>query len=187
MLDSNVELLRALPIFKGLGEKQLTAILEAGKKVYFEPGQLLTRKDGAGDCAYLVLSGSVRCAGFPGMGIQSEPIGPGALVGEMAMLVETVYPLTVEASERVRALALRRSRLTRVMQRDPGIARQLADNLLLRLRSFAKDLRDFELLLEKKDSAAPLLAPSTVEAETQTDAFNKSDPRQPTRRFGGEK
>ncbi|MFT4080360.1 cyclic nucleotide-binding domain-containing protein [Rhodomicrobium sp.] len=186
MLDSNVELLRALPIFKGLEEKQLTAILEAGKKVYFEPGQLLTRKDGAGDCAYLVLSGSVRCAGFPGMG-QSEPIGPGALVGEMAMLVETVYPLTVEASERVRALALRRSRLTRVMQRDPGIARQLADNLLLRLRSFAKDLRDFELLLEKKDSAAPLPGPATVEAETQTDAFNKSDPRQPTRRFGGEK
>jgi CRP-like cAMP-binding protein len=184
MLDSHIELLRALPIFKGLGEKQLAAISDAGKKVYFEPGQVLTRKDVAGDCAFLVLSGSVCCRGFPGMAIGSEPIGPGTLIGEMAMLVETVYPLTVEASERVRALALRRGRLTRVMQRDPGIARQLADNLLLRLRSFAQDLRNFELLLEQKENTpqTPALASTKAERAAQPPASNAGR----VRRFIGE-
>ncbi|KAI93743.1 protein kinase [Rhodomicrobium udaipurense JA643] len=115
------------------------------------------------------------------MAIGSEPIGPGTLIGEMAMLVETVYPLTVEASERVRALALRRGRLTRVMQRDPGIARQLADNLLLRLRSFAQDLRNFELLLEQKENTPQTPARAQTEAEraAQHPAFNAGR----TRRF----
>ncbi|MBT3071760.1 cyclic nucleotide-binding domain-containing protein [Rhodomicrobium sp. Az07] len=188
MLDAHIELLRALPIFRGLGEKQLAAILDVGKKVYFEPGHVLTRKDVAGDCAFLVLSGAVRCKDFPGMATGSEPIGPGALVGEMAMLVDTVYPLTVEATERVRALALQRSRLTRVMRRDPGIARQLADNLLLRLRSFARDLRHFELQLEQKEDASPPAAQARTATEiaVSSAAFDESRARGAARRFGGE-
>jgi len=164
MLDTHIELLRALPIFRGLGEKQLAAIVDCGKKTYFEAGQALTRKDQPGDIAFLVLSGTVRCTDFPGKGETTEPIGPGALIGEMAMLVETVYPLTVEASDRVRTLAFQRYRLTRVMRRDPTIARQLADNLLLRLRSFARDLRRFELALGHKEAAEtfPPQAPASA-------------------------
>ncbi len=156
MLGDTIELLETLPIFKGLSRRQLRYILDIAEKVYFEPGEDLITRNYRGHAAYLILSGTARCLDFPGTPAASETIGPGCLVGEVAMLVETVHSMTIEVKMRVRALEFSRSALTWVMRHDPAIAEQISDNLLVRLRSFASDLRRLDDFLCYIEDAAPL-------------------------------
>jgi len=147
MLGSKIELFESLPIFSGLSERQLGLIVNISEKVFFEAGENLIAKDQPGDTAYLIMTGSAKCLNFPGTPAAGDKIEPGSLVGELAMLVDTVHALTVQSKVRVRALALKRQALKQAMERDPAIARQISDNLLLRLQNFASDLQRLDSLL----------------------------------------
>jgi CRP/FNR family cyclic AMP-dependent transcriptional regulator len=169
MLDSKVELLRDLPIFDGLSEKQLRLIVNTSAKAFFVSGENIISRDEAGDTAFLVLTGSARCIDFPASPGTSTRIGPGALIGELAMLVDTIHSFTVQAIERVRAIAIHRQAMLRVMERDPAIAQKISDNLLLRLSALANDLRRLDSRLvsiehlctaEKVQSKFEFLEPS---------------------------
>jgi CRP-like cAMP-binding protein len=143
MLDPKIGLLEDLPIFRGLSGKQLGSIVEVTTKSFFEAGENLITKDHPGDTAFLIMTGEARCLDFPGAPAGGDCIGPGSLVGELAMLVETVHSLTVQARVRTRALALHRDALKYAMDSDPVIAQQISDNLLAKLQSFARNLRRF--------------------------------------------
>jgi CRP/FNR family transcriptional regulator, cyclic AMP receptor protein len=151
MLDQKIELIESLPIFTGLSRKQLGLIVSVSTKAYFQSGENLITKDAPGHTGYLIMTGSARCFHFAGGPEFGGPIGPGALVGELGMLVETVHCLTVQAKERVRAIAVHREALRRAMERDPAIAQQISENLLARLRDFARDLRKFDNLLANSE------------------------------------
>jgi CRP/FNR family transcriptional regulator, cyclic AMP receptor protein len=153
MLRSKIELFQGLPIFSGLSEKQLGLIVNAAVKVFFEAGENLILKDERGDTALLIMTGAARCLQFPGAPAASENIEPGSLVGELAMLVDTVHPFTVQARDRVRALALKRGALKRVMEREPAIAQKISNNLVLRLRNFARDLRRLDNYLAEIEAS----------------------------------
>jgi CRP/FNR family transcriptional regulator, cyclic AMP receptor protein len=157
MLGDTIELLETLPIFKGLSRRQLSYILDIAEKVYFEPGENLITRNCAGNEAYLILSGTARCQDFPGNPAASEMIGTGCLVGEVAMLIETIHSMTIQAKTRVRAFEFSRSAMTWVMRYDPAIAEQVSDNLLVRLQNFASDLQRLDDFLCYIEDAAPLV------------------------------
>ncbi len=152
-----IELLETLPLFKGLSWRQLSRILDVAEKVYFEPGEDLITRNCKGHAAYLLVSGTARCLDFPGTPAASETIGPGCLVGEVAMLIETVHAMTIQARTRVRALEFSRASVTWAMQRDPSIAERISENLLERLQSFASDLQRLDDFLSYIEDAAPLV------------------------------
>jgi CRP/FNR family transcriptional regulator, cyclic AMP receptor protein len=152
MLGSKIGLFEALPIFDGLSRRQLGSIVDVTSKAFFTAGDHLITKDSPGDTAFLIMTGAARCLQFPGILTAAERIGPGALLGEMAMLVDTVHVLTIEATERVRALALHREALKRAMQQEPAIAQQISENLLSRLQSFAQDLRRVDGFLARLEN-----------------------------------
>jgi CRP/FNR family transcriptional regulator, cyclic AMP receptor protein len=157
MLDQKIELLEALAIFKGLSKRQLAYILDVTVKVYFEHGDNIVSRNYRGDTAYLILTGAARCLDFPGNPNACQRIEAGSLVGELAMLVDTVHSLTVQARTRIRALAFRRHALKWVMEHDPAIAQHISDNLLIRLQSFAGDLRRLDDFLACIEGAAPVV------------------------------
>jgi len=154
MLGSKIELLERLPIFRGLSRRQLGLIADASQKAYFQAGENLIAKDQPGDTAYVIMTGTARCLHFSGAPASGDRIGPGMFVGELAMLVDTDHALTVQAKDRVRAMALHRDALTLVMERDPAIAQQIAGNLLTRLQDFGRDMRKVDDFLAQFETAA---------------------------------
>ncbi len=190
MLGSKIELLENLPVFRGLSEKQLGIIVGVAVKAFFETGENLITKHEPGDTAYLILTGSAKCLNFPGAPAAGDKIEPGSLVGELAMLVGTVHALTVQAKVRVRALALKRQALKQAMESDPAIARQISDNLLVRLQAFASDLRRLDNFLANIEGS-PLLEGSVYgwqPPEGRVAAFPRRLPLPPllkqSRKFG---
>jgi CRP-like cAMP-binding protein len=144
MLDPNIELLQAVSLFRGLDEKQLRAILAITQKTFFQSGEELIAKNEIGNTAYLIISGTARCYSVQYAPAAEEVLERGALVGQFAMITETLHDFSVRAVERIRALAIRRASLRKVMEADPQIAQQISDNLLIRLRGLASELRQFD-------------------------------------------
>ncbi len=153
MLDPNIELLQTLPLFRGLPDKQLRAILAAMQKTFFQAGEELITKDQIGNTAFLMISGTARCYDLQYGQALKEVLQRGTLIGELAMIVETLHNFSVRATDRVRALAIHREALRTVMEADALIAQQISDNLLLRLRGFSSELRKFDRRLAVMESA----------------------------------
>jgi CRP/FNR family transcriptional regulator, cyclic AMP receptor protein len=143
-IETNAELLGRVPIFKGLSAAQLTAIAAVCEDRVFEEGAPILTAGEAGKAAYLILSGYV--APEPSSEGESvmDVLGYGTLLGELAMLVETIFTLTVTARWRVRVLVLDRVKLYVVMEQDPSIAFHFAEKLRSRLHALARDLRNMD-------------------------------------------
>ena len=144
VLDKNAELLGDVPIFSGLPPEKLTAIVDIGKKTFFETGSTIVKRRSKGNTGYLILSGRARTKPPKGSDLEPEILEAGFLVGEMAMLTDTVYSLEVAVEERVRALAIDRDDLFTVMENDPSIAHHLAERITERLIFLARDLREVD-------------------------------------------
>ena len=155
MLGQKIGLLEALPIFRGLSKEQIARILDVAVKAYFEAGDNIIVRDSSGDTSYLILSGTAQYYDFLGNPGVFQDLEPGCLVGEIAMLTETVHLLTVEAKTRVRALGFERGALRRVMERDPAIAVRISGNLVARLRSFANGVKNLDNLLAQAGQYQP--------------------------------
>ncbi len=143
-LDKHAELLGAVPIFSGLAPDKLSAIVAKGKKTFFEAGAPIVKRQEAGQTGYLILSGCGVTRPPKGSGVAPEPLSAGTLVGELAMLTDTVHSLDVVAEERVRALSIARDDLFEVMEADPSIAQHLAERITERLIFLARDLREVD-------------------------------------------
>ena len=144
-LDKNAELLGCVPLFEGLAPEQLLAIVTKAKKTFFEAGSTIVASGASGQTGYLILSGRAVTQPPEGSALTAETLGRGMLVGEMAMLTETVYTLDVVAEARVRALAISREQLFAVMETDLSIAQHLVDKITERLIFLARDLREVDV------------------------------------------
>jgi CRP-like cAMP-binding protein len=173
MRSQKIERLETLPIFKGLSKTQLASILDVAAKAYFEAGDNLVVRNSRGDTAFLILTGAARCVDFPGNPAACEKVEAGSLVGELAMLVETIHSLTFRASVRLRALAFRRNALKSVMENDPVIAAKISGNLLIRLQSFAAELRRLDSFLAYVEGTAPLVCGVHAPLEPQAAALSQ--------------
>ena len=138
-------LLRSLPIFAGLKPLQLTEIVRRAERLRFWPGDLLTKADQPGDGAYLIVSGPAHRVAGPGLVAMPEPVVPGSLIGEMAMLVEHDYGSTIVARDRVFCLKFMRAAMHAQMREDATLAEHFRDRVTERLLRTAEELRRIDM------------------------------------------
>jgi CRP/FNR family cyclic AMP-dependent transcriptional regulator len=154
MLDTKIELLRQVPLFLGITEEQLGAIAAIAQKTFFQEGENLITDGQSGDTAFLIMTGKAGYARTEHGEVLDEDLWPGTLVGELAMLVETVHNITVTAKERLRALAIHREAFRGVMEQHPALAQHISEKLLVRLHGLAADLRKVDSRLAAIENAA---------------------------------
>jgi CRP-like cAMP-binding protein len=75
------------------------------------------------------------------MRIKPEPIESGSLIGELAMLVDHDYAITVVARGSVRALKLVRETMHEQMRDDARLAEHISAKITSRLAGLADELR----------------------------------------------
>lgn len=138
---SLAEPLRRVALFQGLRPLQVSEIARRADRVVFKPDDTIIKEGEAGDGAYLIVTGTAVRTTAPGTDASAEPLGPGTLVGEMAMLVETDYSSTVICREPVRALKITRAGLLEQMSSDLALADHIVEKLSGRLKELANELR----------------------------------------------
>lgn len=167
-IDALVKPFLYLPLFKGLKPLQITEIVRRADRIVYRPGDVIIEDDQPGDAAIVIISGdAVRTTGLE-PGAAAEPVPEGAIIGELAMLIETVHSATIIARGPVRALRISRSEMHAQMADDPQLAEHLTQQIAARLSRLASEILAVDQALADiagiEHVTRPTLAHAHVEA-----------------------
>lgn len=138
-LAQRVNLLRAVRFFAGAPEGALPVVAEALEPVRLPAGVTLFHKGDVGDSMYVIASGRLRVHDGP---LTFNELGPGDVVGEMAVLDASPRSASVTALEEAELLCLDQAHLYRLMESHAGVTRGIIQVLSRHLRNRVSDLAD---------------------------------------------
>jgi diguanylate cyclase (GGDEF)-like protein len=130
-----VDLLRQVPLFKGLDLQTLDELVRAVRTVSFPPGSDIVESGEPGRSLFLILEGTVQVL-YPAQSADFElaRLVAGDFFGEMAILNSMPRSATVRSVGEVRALALDREDFRRIIEATPSVATTILETLSTRIR-----------------------------------------------------
>ncbi len=146
-MDALIAPVRRVALFQGLRPIQITEIARRAERIVFGQGDLITEAGVDGDATFIIISGLAERVSGLQRGEVPEPVAPGSLIAEMAMLVPHEYGATVIARGPVRALKITREDLREQMLADPSLAEHLMHQIAGRLTKVAEELRRLDKVL----------------------------------------
>lgn len=148
-LDDDIRILSGVSLFSELTPEQLRLLAFGAESVRFQAGQEIYREDAAADCAYIVSAGKVVLyRAVNGEAVAVSRLGPGAILGELALIAETKRLTYAAAETDAELIRLSRSLFRRILQEYPQAAAALH-------RRMTEDLQAF---LQKIETLAPKFA-----------------------------
>ena len=114
---ADVETFRSIPIFSECDAVHLQLLAFSAVRQNFAPGDLILRQGNKGAAAFLILSGEARISTA-----EEGPLGtagPGALLGEVAMIGDRPYSISATAVEEVQTARIDRDLFMRVAREFP--------------------------------------------------------------------
>jgi len=132
----NAEFLKRVSWFQDLDNKSLEAISNAAVEQSYQPGQLIMRQGDTGVGAFIIRSGKVEVVQErDGKETKLATLGPGDVVGEMALLDEFPRSASVRAVEPTTALGIQRWHFRGILESHPQLALALLPILTRRIRN----------------------------------------------------
>lgn len=136
-------LLKSIPLLSLLTPPQLAAVAAVCERCAFAPGESIALAGTRADAAFYVMDGNVDCMTWGPDGEQiATPIPAGAVLLEMAMIVELEVNANCVARAAAKVLKLPRSAMHDVMQNDPALTDKMIEALTVRLRDMADAMRE---------------------------------------------
>jgi PPM family protein phosphatase len=140
-LNRKVEVLRQMPLFRHLTYKEILRVLSVTQVADFNTGDEILREGEPGDDMLILLKGKVR---LHKDGAFVTYLGPGAHLGEMALVDKRPRSVSAAAEDRTRALVLRRQDFNDIIRNEPRLSVKLlwsfVQVLAQRLRKTTADL-----------------------------------------------
>ena len=138
-IEDDVALLERVPTLRLLGMTALRMLAIGSEQRNVAQGELLFRAGDEADAGFVVQRGSFKVS-FEDE-IQAEIVaGPGALIGELALIVVMRRPATALALENSSVIRVNRSLFQRVLESDPAAALRLRDEFIARTSQIASDI-----------------------------------------------
>jgi CRP/FNR family cyclic AMP-dependent transcriptional regulator len=135
MSSKRLEILREVPAFRNLSNRQLHRIDALVDEVSVPAGHVLMREGQPGRQSVIVVSGRAEVS-LRGRTIAE--LGPGSFVGEMAMLDSGPRTATVRAMSPMRLLVIGPAAFSTLME-VPAVAGPLVKEMAGRLRGVVED------------------------------------------------
>jgi CRP-like cAMP-binding protein len=141
-IEDDIFFLERLTIFGQLGFSALQILAIGSEARELEPGEVLFTAGDAADGGYIVQEGALRLD-MPGAD-PSDPdivVGPGTLLGELALVTETKRPVTATAIEPSTVMRVSRSLFRKVLEGFPDAARLMRDRIAARASEATNELQ----------------------------------------------
>jgi len=140
-LDQDIGLFSRVPLFAGLAAEPLKLIAFSAIRLELAPGHTLFRAGTKALSGFVVQEGRVELTTPDGEGRQSLGVyGPGSLLGEMALFVETRRPATATAIEQSAVIEIDRNLMKRMLAEYPDVAVHLYAQLRAHLAETVGEL-----------------------------------------------
>ena len=136
-IEDDVALLERVPTLRLLGATALRMLAIGSEQRGFARGDVLFNAGDEADAGFVVQRGAFRVEDGAG----AEMIaGPGALIGELALIKAMPRPSSATAIEHSAVIRIARSLFQRVLESDPAAARRLRDDFANRTSQIASDI-----------------------------------------------
>jgi CRP/FNR family transcriptional regulator len=158
-MAGKLEILRTVPIFAGLAEPKLEAILTHFHEKTFLKGENLWVEGEPSKGLWVVWKGTVKIYKL-GEGGREQILameGPGRTVAELPLLDGLPYPASCAAMEDAIVLNMPPSTFHRLVESEPAIARAVIGSLAMRLRRMVALVQELSLKAVRERLAGLLL------------------------------
>jgi CRP-like cAMP-binding protein len=135
--QSHLDHLAGVSLFAACSKKELQAVSRATDEVVLAAGRTLCEQGATGREAFVIVEGS---ADVLINGTKVATVGPGACVGELALLDNGPRTATVVAATDVRALVIGVREFSAIIDEVPPITHKLLRALAARIRTLDADI-----------------------------------------------
>lgn len=157
-LMRKIEVLKQMPLFRYLTYKEIIRVLNLTDVRDYAAGEILIKEGTPGDEMYILLKGKVRLHKDNAF---ITNLGPGAHMGEMALVDRSPRSASATAEDSTRALILRRREFYEVLRKDPALSVKLLWSFVQvlneRLRKTTADLSGARLEASAQDMTEDVL------------------------------
>ncbi|WP_040619382.1 cyclic nucleotide-binding domain-containing protein [Rhodovulum sp. PH10] len=151
-IEDDIGFLESVPTFRLLGPNALRILAIGCESRAVADGEVLFRAGEPADCGFVVQEGAFRLdperAGSGGGGAGGTTVGPGVLLGEMALLIDTVRPVTAVAAGPSAVMRIPRQLFLKMLEGFPDAAYRLRDHLASRALETAEEIATVRASLE---------------------------------------
>lgn len=140
-IEDDIAFLERVPTFAQLGFSALQIVAIGSETKHLEDGEVLFRAGETADAGYVIQQGSLKLTRHDTK--RSDPsvtLGPGVLIGELALVTETIRPATAVAAGPTTVMRISRNLFRRVLEGFPEAARQLRDRMAERANQATEEI-----------------------------------------------
>ncbi len=153
-LDNDIALLRRVPLFADLPTEEIRLLAFSAVRLDLAADQVLFREGARANSGYVIATGGIRLTVGPKRKVVAT-CEAGALIGELALLVETRRPATATATVASQVLELDRKLIIRMLSEYPQVAVKWHELLSGRLLSTVSDLGKVRASLREIGKSPP--------------------------------
>jgi len=130
-----------VPLFEGLSKRQLRQVASAAEEVRYNAGAVVFLQDDAAVHLYVVVEGTVRVfRGYTPSARAIKRFGPGEFFGDLAVLNGGRRTASAIAETPVTCIRVSRSKLDRLLRRQPDIAVRVVHALAARMAELVREI-----------------------------------------------
>jgi CRP-like cAMP-binding protein len=141
-IEDDISFLERVPTLSILGRQALRILAIGAESRYVHRGDTLFSAGDQADCGYVVQEGSFALkSGHAGQASSEFVVGSGTLLGEVALVADTVRPATAVALEPSTVIRVSRNLFLKMLEGYPDAARRLRDTIAARADQAAQDIQ----------------------------------------------
>ena len=138
-IEDDIAFLQRVPALSLLGRDALRILAIGSEARYIHEGMSLFSEDDDADGAYVVQEGSFELVSRKSRNAEAQVVGPGTLIGELALLTEAKRPVTATAREPSSVVRITRQLFLKMLEGYPDAALRMRDALAVRVNETARE------------------------------------------------
>jgi CRP-like cAMP-binding protein len=149
-IEEDIAFFEQVPTLAALGKQALRVLAIGAEARQLQSGAVLFYAGELADGGYIVQEGSLTLEPASATGGKEYSVGPGTLIGELALLIDTVSPVTAIAREPTVLIRISRSLFRKMLEGYPAAAQRMRDMMAERVDDWTRELSAIKNALEPK-------------------------------------
>jgi CRP-like cAMP-binding protein len=139
-IEDDIAFFERVPTLNMLGRAALRILAIGAESRYVHSGEVLFSAGDVAESAFIVQEGAFSLTAQEAEGGGNVLVGRGTLLGEMALLTETVRPVTATAKEPSTVLRIPRTLFLKMLEGYPDAAKKLRDVIASRADQSTREI-----------------------------------------------
>jgi CRP-like cAMP-binding protein len=147
-IEDDVSFFQRVPTLNQLSRQALRVLAIGAQSRYVHGGEILFEAGERADGAYVIQEGRFLLAPGGAADGKEVQVGPGTLLGEVALVTEGQRPATATAVEPATVMYISRALFLKMLDSFPETARKLRDVFVARLQQTTGEIADVRTVLD---------------------------------------